>query len=111
VEGQWGLGRDPEEAGTSEAVAAKALAQSLGPSSSLGATMREALGRAGVADGQSLGRLQDLLESLAELGASEQAIWRSRDAMSEALAILEREALEAAAGVAAPASGARRARL
>jgi hypothetical protein len=111
VDGNWGLGNDSKEVGHSEAVAAKALAQSLGPSSSLGATMREALSKAGVPDGQSLGRLQDLLESLPELGASEPAIWRARDAMSEAMSILEREALEEAAGLAAPSVGARRARL
>lgn len=111
VEGNWGVGGESNDAERSEAMAAKALAQSLGPSNALGASMREALTRAGIPDGQSLGRLQDLLESLPELGASDPAIWRARDAMSEAMSILEREALEEAAGMALPAGASRRARL
>jgi hypothetical protein len=84
------------EESLSDAVSAKDLARALGPSDSMGKAIVLALDKAGVPDGDALGRLQDLLGCLSDLGASDEGCGLAGDAMSQALAVLERASLDGA---------------
>ena len=81
-----------------DAISAKDMARALGPSDPLGRAVVGALDKAGVPDGDALGRLQDLLGSLSDLGASDEACSMAGDSMAQALAVLERSELARAMG-------------
>lgn len=90
------LSFDSSEESMRDAVSAKDLAKSCGAGHALGAAIVKTLNQALVPDGDSQERLQDLLGSLSDLGATDAACERAGNAMSEALAILERASLESA---------------
>lgn len=102
--GNWGLDNSPSS--MSDAESAKTIAKTLGASSGLGQAISSALSKFGVRERDSLGRLQDFLLALPDLGASDTACERASAAMAEALSALERESL--AEAIAEPSADAPR---